>query len=715
MLAFNLKTTGKKSAIIITGLLLSTAVLEAYQMSQGQSPVSLGQSAYASSLSQSLMPGLTTDTGNHNYTAGDVQESSNWSLSGSASKTLDSPFTSQLVNDKSQAGLALFNGALDMTQKVAFSGQFSVSVESSLLVYDANAMDGGDSLGFIMTPANASQIEANLSHSVGENLGIGGLSNSIFAGRDLYSNSDVDEEIPGQTINSNRKGADGIAIRQTDATGKLLTSSYPAVGAPDAGEKSGLYSTNKITEKMSLSWTPETVNPDGTVTGSLSYELTALTGSDAGKRYQIEAQQLTVSKSLSLGVVGATGGNYSSMTYANDGSALIAGKGTGQVEVDYLDDATQQAIPGTSASQIIGNVGDSLSVIAPDAGFESRPTSYSFPAVSVPGYSYVKSDPALTLENNSQSGPIKVYYQADEQTAQFNFKWATPSSGKLPADITEQGLTDRTIAEPDLNLASDQTLTSVIGPDGKSYSSLTEALAAHTTYSATSNDFTIYVKGPAPTLPTIPSQPTVPSQPTTPSRPTSPTAPSQPTVPTLPTSPTTPTSPTQPTIAVTPTTPTQATSPQAPNTPNTPNKVRQSQPVILPDRSDDDLTPETTAPTEAETPSTSKPEPSQPSPTPQNNKKNKSSKQTSTAQKTTSHKVDQASLAAEKKEKERKALLHAIAVESAGGGGAVVGIGLSAGLWLLVERLIPGGLLALLFGWKRRKKDDEEETPSNSK
>ncbi|MFC6808155.1 hypothetical protein ACFQEP_05685 [Lactococcus lactis subsp. hordniae] len=68
-----------------------------------------------------------------------------------------------------------------------------------------------------------------------------------------------------------------------------------------------------------MTWTNPVLNSDGTVTGTMTYR-----SRNAGTDY-IASTQLTVQKSMSIGFMAATGGNYSKMSVTVD--LITASKG----------------------------------------------------------------------------------------------------------------------------------------------------------------------------------------------------------------------------------------------------------------------------------------------------------------------------------------------------------------------------------------------------
>lgn len=432
-----------------------------------------------------LVSGKLADTKNHHYRTSDIENGSAWTTAGTASAPLsDQLFATTLVADtQHSAGLALFQGALDMTKAVHFSGSFTIKADGQ------SAMNGGDSLGFILTPDALDQISNNLPDSTGQYLGIGknasgqgGLPSSVFLGRDLYYNDGFDTQINGMTA-----GVDTICIRSTDDTGNLEPQNqYAIAAAPDEGAN--------MTETMSFSWTPQTINADGTTTGTLNYTVTPQIG---GGPVSL-SREMTVPNSLSLGVIGATGGNASTMTFRNDGSHFLASKNLRLIKVNYLDAISHQRI--AAASAILSNVGDQIAV--GDAN-DSTPfqthfgKNYNFRAPKISGYAYESAEPVTVANNNSQNetNVINVYYETvPTQRATFNFTWTNgKESGNLPDSIIENGLLGDAISVPQIMLPKGYHVDKIVDPHQQSFQTLEEALAAVPTYTKTGNTFTLYL------------------------------------------------------------------------------------------------------------------------------------------------------------------------------------------------------------------------------
>jgi len=126
-------------------------------------------------------------------------------------------------------------------------------------------------------------------------LGIGGLSDSIFMGRDLYQNSDVDLDGSG----TENAASNNVSIRQTNNLGELIKQAYPTTSVPNTG--------STITENMKIDWQPSsTLTNDKNVTGELTYTISS---ENRGKATTL-SEKITVARSMSLGIIGSTGGNF---------------------------------------------------------------------------------------------------------------------------------------------------------------------------------------------------------------------------------------------------------------------------------------------------------------------------------------------------------------------------------------------------------------------
>ncbi|WP_240424367.1 lectin-like domain-containing protein [Lactococcus allomyrinae] len=426
----------------------------------------------ADTTTSQLVPGQSTDTGNHIYPLNANTNSALWTNVGTAQTNSTSPFSVSLVNNQSTAaGYALFNGAIDMSQRVSFSGMFSLRAHSG-----TNPFAAGDSLGFILTPKSTDFIANNLqtnvaadgtSNVVGKYLGIGGLPDSIFVGRDLYQNSDVDLDGAG----TENAASNNIAIRQTNSSGTLITKDYATASAPDSGAT--------VTDNMEIEWQPTSVSTnESTVTGVLTYTIS----SASGVTLSVLTETLSVARSMSLGVIGATGGNYGILSYSSTSDDFNAYKGTQNVQVNYLDQETGQSIINTLPSTIIANVGDKLTVFGKQLRDVVDVNTYSYLAPEISGYMFVSANPMIVANNDLVNNVINVYYKKIPiGKAHFSYQYnsdVTDRSIALPSIDDTQGEVNTAVIMPKLtNLPVDYFVSKVMTADGQQYATLEDALA----------------------------------------------------------------------------------------------------------------------------------------------------------------------------------------------------------------------------------------------
>ena len=426
----------------------------------------------ADTTTSQLIPGQSFDTGNHIYPLDANINSELWTNIGTAQTNSTSPFSVSLVNNQSKAaGYALFNGAIDMSRTVSFSGVFSLRAHSG-----TNPFAAGDSLGFILTPKSTDFIANNLqtnvstdgtSNVVGKYLGIGGLPDSIFVGRDLYQNSDVDLDGAG----TENAASNNIAIRQTDSNGTLITKDYATASAPDSGAT--------VTENMEIEWQPDSVSADeSTVTGVLTYTISPVGGGNATSL----SETVSVNRSMSLGIIGATGGNYGALSYSSANGDFNAYKGTQSVQVNYLEQETGQSIVNALPSTILANVGDKLTVFGKQLRDTVDVNTYSYLAPEISGYIFVSANPVVVANNDSVNNVINVYYKKiPTGKAHFSYQYdsdVTDRSVVLPSINDTQGEVNTAVAMPELpNLSANYFISKVVTDDGQQYATLKDALA----------------------------------------------------------------------------------------------------------------------------------------------------------------------------------------------------------------------------------------------
>lgn len=451
----------------------------------------------ATSATDVLEPGASYDTGNHSYDTNDLQEHDNTSFvsKGSGANAGWQSSTGSLMNMQNgqtgySASWAVFNGALDMTNPVSFSGSIKVVAGSGY-----NPAHAGDSFGVIFTPLSASQLSNG---GVGAQLGLGGLPNSVFAGRDFYYNSAVQDNPLGRIsysfnypLSIDTNASNQIRIATTNEAGTLNPSGSAATGANPI---SSVPVNNQAGDSLSINWQPITVGEQST-TGNLSLTVDGV---------QITYTNLTMQNSMSFGLVSSTGGAYSVMT-ANFNGAFTAEKGSSPTIVSYINAATQAPMEGMPSSVITTSVGDLLGVIAPNTEPNAADT-YDYTAPEPPaGYKIQEISPPIRVENvftgTDNPNNIIVTYAPVEQSGQVTYSYVSDTPGYLnnpgiadpnvPHTDVFSGETDTDIILPEWQIPAGYRIASVTGPDGQTYASLEEALNAHPTFTVSNNDFQV--------------------------------------------------------------------------------------------------------------------------------------------------------------------------------------------------------------------------------
>ncbi|QDK70715.1 lectin-like domain-containing protein [Lactococcus protaetiae] len=272
---------------------------------------------------------------------------SNWTNFGvgGASPSWSSDGWLNLINDKgTQAGGSIFDYAADFSQNVTITGAFKIDIS---WLYDYAA---GDSLGFVLAKTDAQGMTAGQTNA---GLGVVGIPDAIFAGRDFFYNNDSKYNDPNVGVRTENlilpNISNMIAIRQVSADGSSLLS--PPVSASSsvngANWKNGtiLSPRNTYTDYVQLKWVPTTtgrVDAKGNVSGRLT--MTYGSGSDTNGNIMGQTGQVsydcTVAQMLSIGLIGSTGGHYSKMYYSNSGAYLNSAKATQPLRVNYINSVT---------------------------------------------------------------------------------------------------------------------------------------------------------------------------------------------------------------------------------------------------------------------------------------------------------------------------------------------------------------------------------------
>jgi len=444
-----------------------------------------------------LAYGSIHDTGNHVYTSADMPNINNWvTVHQGAGVGLGGPdgtwgtmiSVTNGANSNGQFTISVFKNAIDMAQPALLQAPMYFSQNNGT---GNQLMFQGDGSGFIFTPASNATLQAQvtkpLGTTAGQNLGIGGLANTYWMGRDMYANGKFD--------NVSANGTDKqqtMSIRSTDASGTLVNGTqagftmWPQTTAPASAYISGKnYSSNEI---YLATWTPAspgTINADGTVTGHFTFQVSkdpSVANAGSTTTTTLTGPTINVARMQSMGV-SASGGaswNYTSFGYQAPGNSLQGSKATAPVKVQYISTRTGQPIPGSTPSTITANVGDLIGQNN-TAGTGNAADDYTYTAPTIPGYTYSAQN-TDSQSNNSQvsvaidgSSVMDVYYDEVPDTANFiyNYDETTAHAATdptLPTTITESDFTGNAIAQPTLPaLASGYYVSKILAPNGYTY------------------------------------------------------------------------------------------------------------------------------------------------------------------------------------------------------------------------------------------------------
>lgn len=479
----------------------------------------------ATSITGTLVPGETVDTGNHTLDSTFQQNKNNWSvLSGSTSWwqwQSDNYF--RLAN--SQTGswtYHVMNATIDFSKPVSISVPYSYKSK--------NSGSWGDAAGFFLTPEDKATIQKNGPSATGKYLGIQGLPNSFFVGRDPWNNKGFDTSLTETT-------KENILIRQTDALGNVETSNSVVPGWPQKAvpvtytqvSEGFLQYSYEGKETQTLTWTNISDNGDGTYTGSLSL-LSSLNSTPLQRT-------VTMRHQMTFGSVGITGANTGVILEGNatNASSFSATKGTSSVKINYIDNSTNTLIKQAPASSIIANTGDTIGVTN---GTLNSLDTYDYTAPKISNYTFLKGGSTTVVSSDtsaSTSSEINVYYnytpKIETSTLKFYYSKGTPGTGEvtdaltglvggspestiskveglaqaLPDSITTKGAYGSPLKDflGDSGIPLGYEMDYVVGPDGKNgkiYPDLKTAMEANPNYedietNAWANYFSVYLKG----------------------------------------------------------------------------------------------------------------------------------------------------------------------------------------------------------------------------
>lgn len=427
-----IKNLLKKSTNIGASALLLVSTLLPILALHGETTVS------AANATTTLNPGGTVDTGNHTWTLGDFQTLGNFTPVGknTSGASWSSISTYDFGTNQRDTGSWLpFNGAVDMTQPISLGGS---TYASAGWFGTGSGSQLGDANGVLLTNLSSSQLSGG---STGGNLGVGNLgSGTYFIGNNYsYRKTSI---LLGSDYNT------ATVIAQGDGAGKKVLNA-----------SSDYTAKNNSSNAFEMYWTNPVLNSDGTVTGTMKY-----TSRNSNTDY-VASAKLTVQKSMSIGFMAATGGNYSQMTVTI--GLVGAGKGVQPVNVNYLNSATGgQLAPKGSAwenSTITANVGDKIGVV-PQGNTTNTSDNYDYFAPVAPtGYTFKSISSAVTVQNfpsgTANPNQINVSYTPLAQTGGFTFNY-DPTAQRTPAvpsKLSVSGVTDQLFSASSLNVQKNLT------------------------------------------------------------------------------------------------------------------------------------------------------------------------------------------------------------------------------------------------------------------
>jgi hypothetical protein len=554
--------------LVIGTMVISMLPITGLSLLFHDSTLSVQKVKAATSLSEQLVPGGNYDTGNHSFDGSFQKNPVNWTvIAGDNSWWKWDPSGNNyfwLANEKKSSWVYhKINAAIDFSQNVTIKTPYYLRADglvSSSFSYQRD-YDMGDAAGFILTPENEATIRTNAPGATGEGMGLKGLKNSLFIGRDLYQNKGVDGS-------SSDGPQDQIEIRKTDASGAMETSTddnkvlWPQKKSGYGFRGGGGLLTgywHYLDEIQTLSWIVTSNNEDGTYTGVLNLYVTPYNNTQ-GNPLSL-SRTVTLPRNINLTSVGITGGNTGQIQEGNASSLsdLQASRAVEEVTVNYIDSRTNQPITNVASSTIKANVGE---IIGASNGSANSGDTYTYGAPSFAGYD-LQNAASITVDIASDNS-LNIYYTPKEQEEHATFKTyyalGTPGTGAVKDDITELvgGDPNSVIAEtlglapalpiptpsivnglfgenigtiPTLDIPAGYQLKHVVGPDGqggKTYPDIAAAIAGNPTfddivYNSWANYFSIYLSAKsstatftykyvdgtgtsAPALPSIPSQ-----------------------------------------------------------------------------------------------------------------------------------------------------------------------------------------------------------------
>ena len=331
---------------------------------------------------------------------------------GSATDGADGSVT--LTNSHDQNGSYVFSNQVDTSKGFTLTGHYSSS----------SFKGTGGGLGIIIQPVDPQDAGENKNTTA--DVGIDGLANTTFIGRDFYVDSSR-----GDTAWS------AITIRQTDASGNIITTPLANITGTvnNVGGQTGAVTNG---EYYTLVWTPISVDgTTGKVTGTLSYT----TYTDSTKKTVMQTTgniTVVLSKAVSLAAFGATGG-----TSAVQKATITSFTGTRvtmPVTIHYVNQSGATVFPDDT---ITVNVGSTFGVSASTDTTNNTATSgtYAAKTITKDGVTYIfgAATAAVTVINTNIStgtNEITVTYLA--QTGTQTVSYDNPPANTTGADFTDK-------------------------------------------------------------------------------------------------------------------------------------------------------------------------------------------------------------------------------------------------------------------------------------
>ncbi len=324
-------------------------------------------------------------------------------------------------------GTLVYENQIDMSKAFSFKAELST-----------NNGSGGGGLGYILQAVDPQEAGVGVSSAPSQDIGISGQADTIFIGRDAYQTTSTKDPLSSDGAYYADSNWDQLVIRETADNGALNSETPYWISTTKE---------NLTDDYGELTWTPSTINADGTVTGILTY--TTYSDADYSKEtqsvsstvanlpsnvsnngltsgttyYTTASDGITVSRYESIAAFGAAGNDTSDIRTVA-GESFSGSVVTDPVTINYVDINSGDEITSTTSDVTNLNVGDSLTV-----GATTDTSTNTFAAKEIAGYTFVKAVSAdgtnadgvsatitavnSTLNSSTQNGAsntITVYY-----------------------------------------------------------------------------------------------------------------------------------------------------------------------------------------------------------------------------------------------------------------------------------------------------------------